>query len=74
MNANGALAGIVVGGLTVVVWKQLSGGIYDLYEIVPAFAASLVAIVVVSLLSAPPPAQVVARHRVLAEEEIRDGI
>jgi sodium/proline symporter len=74
MNANGALAGIIVGGLTVVVWKQLSGGIYDLYEIVPAFAASLVAIVVVSLLSAPPPARVVARHRVLAEEEIRDGI
>ncbi|WP_455206972.1 sodium/proline symporter PutP, partial [Kaarinaea lacus] len=33
-NRHGALAGIIVGGLTVVIWKQLSGGIFDLYEIV----------------------------------------
>jgi sodium/proline symporter len=72
MNVWGALAGIIVGGLTVVVWKQLSGGLFDLYEIVPAFAASLLAIVAVSLLSAPPPPQVVARHQVLVEEELDD--
>ncbi|MEN8169324.1 MAG: sodium/proline symporter PutP [Pseudomonadota bacterium] len=72
MNAWGALAGIIVGGLTVVVWKQLSGGLFELYEIVPAFAASMLAIVAVSLLSAPPPPQVVARHQVLVEEESGD--
>ena len=40
MNRNGALAGIVVGAVTVVVWKQLSGGIFDLYEIVPGILLS----------------------------------
>lgn len=54
MTRNGALAGIVVGGLTVVVWKQLHGGIFELYELVPGFALSLVAIVGVSLLDHTP--------------------
>ena len=54
MNRNGALAGIIVGGVTVVVWKQLSGGIFDVYEIVPGFILSTIAIVVVSILSGEP--------------------
>ncbi|MEI8598109.1 hypothetical protein P4S64_12640 [Vibrio sp. M60_M31a] len=32
MNRNGALAGILVGGVTIVLWKQLSGGWFDVYE------------------------------------------
>ncbi|MBN1481512.1 sodium/proline symporter PutP [candidate division KSB1 bacterium] len=48
MTANGALAGIIVGGLTVLVWKQLSGGIFELYEIVPGFILSLAAIMIFS--------------------------
>lgn len=51
MNRNGALTGIIVGALTVVVWKQLSGGIFDLYEIVPAIIAATISIIVVSLMS-----------------------
>jgi sodium/proline symporter len=51
MNRWGALAGILVGGITVVVWKPLQGGWFDLYEIVPGFVASLLAILVVSKLS-----------------------
>lgn len=54
MNALGALAGIVLGGTTVVLWKQMSGGIYDLYEIIPGFAASLLAIVVFSYFGKKP--------------------
>ncbi len=54
MTRNGAFAGIVVGGLTVVIWKQLNGGFFELYEIVPGFVLSLIAIVVASLLSKPP--------------------
>ncbi|NKN32595.1 sodium/proline symporter PutP [Marichromatium bheemlicum] len=50
MTRHGALAGIVVGGLTVVVWKQLDGGLFALYEIVPGMLFSALAIVVVSLL------------------------
>lgn len=51
MNRNGALAGIIVGALTVVVWKQLTGGIFDLYEIVPGFIFATVVIVAVSKLT-----------------------
>ena len=50
MTRNGALAGIVVGALTVIFWKSLGT---DLYEIIPGFAFATLAIVVVSLLGRP---------------------
>ena len=56
MNRLGCLAGILVGGITVVVWKQLSGGIFDVYEIVPGFIFATIAIVGVSL-ATPAPEQ-----------------
>lgn len=62
MNRNGALAGIIVGGVTIVVWKQLSGGWFDLYEIIPGFVLACIAIVVVSLVSGEPEAVVKAQH------------
>lgn len=45
LTYQGALAGMIVGAVTVVVWgKYLSGGIFDLYEILPGFLfAGLVA-------------------------------
>ncbi|MEH0689070.1 sodium/proline symporter PutP [Vibrio cholerae] len=61
MNRNGALAGIIVGGVTIVVWKQLSGGWFDVYEIVPGIVFSTLSIVVVSLLSAEPEESVKAQ-------------
>jgi sodium/proline symporter len=54
MNWHGAIAGILTGGLVVVIWKQLDGGIFALYEIVPGVLLATLAIVVVSLLTAPP--------------------
>ncbi|QIL86740.1 sodium/proline symporter PutP (plasmid) [Vibrio sp. HDW18] len=62
MNRHGALAGIVVGGVTIVVWKQLTGGWFDVYEIVPGIILATLAIVVVSLLTEQPEAQVKAQH------------
>ncbi|MEL0036148.1 MAG: sodium/proline symporter PutP [Gammaproteobacteria bacterium] len=47
-SRNGALAGMVAGAVTVVVWKQLSGGWFDLYELLPGFVISSLAIYVVS--------------------------
>ncbi|MCF7849511.1 MAG: sodium/proline symporter PutP, partial [Kiritimatiellales bacterium] len=38
MTRNGAVAGVIGGGITVLVWRHLSGGMFDLYEIVPGFA------------------------------------
>ena len=54
MNRNGALAGIIVGGVTVVIWKQLSGGWFDVYEIVPGFILATISIIVVSIASGAP--------------------
>ena len=54
MNRNGALAGILVGGITIVVWKQLQGGIYDIYEIVPGIILATLAIIIASLATAAP--------------------
>lgn len=48
-TAKGAIAGLICGGITVVVWNKLSGGIFDVYEILPAFIICLVVTVVVSL-------------------------
>ncbi|MBP9625155.1 MAG: sodium:proline symporter, partial [Veillonella sp.] len=52
MTRKGCIAGVVVGGVTVLIWKQFAW--FDLYEIVPGFLFSAIAIYVVSLLDAPP--------------------
>ena len=42
MTRRGCIAGIVVGGLTVLIWKQFA--FLDLYEIVPDLFSPLIAI------------------------------
>jgi sodium/proline symporter len=51
MTRNGALAGILIGGLTVIVWPQLEGELFKLYELVPGFLFSWLAIWVVSIVA-----------------------
>ncbi len=63
MNRNGALAGIVIGGVTIVLWKQFTGGWFDVYEIVPGIILSTIAIVVVSLITGEPEESVQAQHK-----------
>lgn len=48
MTAMSAIVGMVLGAVTVVVWSNLSGGLFDLYEIVPGFLFASMAIVAVS--------------------------
>ena len=50
MTAAAAITGMIVGAVTVVVWSNLSGGIFDLYEIVPGFVLASLVIVVISTL------------------------
>ena len=52
MTRNGALAGMVVGAATVIIWKQ--GAWFGLYEIVPGVLFASISIIVASLLGAPP--------------------
>ncbi|MBH0231421.1 sodium/proline symporter PutP [Halobacillus yeomjeoni] len=55
ITRNGAVAGIIVGAATVVIWGDfLSGGIFDLYEIVPGFILNLIVTTVVSSMGNPP--------------------
>src|SRR5690606_21266668 len=54
MTRNGAIAGMLAGAATVLLWERTGSA---LYEIVPGFAAATLAIVAVSLLGkAPSPA------------------
>ncbi|MGS0682260.1 sodium/proline symporter PutP [Shewanella sp. 125m-7] len=55
-SRNGAIATIIVGALTVVIWKQLTGSIFDIYEILPGFILATLAGVLVSKLQSPPEA------------------
>ncbi|OEF28144.1 sodium/proline symporter PutP [Vibrio rumoiensis] len=63
MNRNGALAGILVGGITIVIWKQLTGGIFDIYEIVPGVILSTISIVAVSMLTGGASDELSKQHQ-----------
>lgn len=57
----GALAGMLSGGVMVFVWKLLIkpfGGIFAVYELLPAFIISCIVIFVVSLISKKPSQEV----------------
>ena len=57
----GALAGMVVGAGMVFLWKLVIsqlGGVFAIYELLPAFLFSALVIVVVSLLTKAPDAQI----------------
>ena len=59
----GAFAGMVTGGAMVFIWKYLIaklGGVFAIYELLPAFVLACVAIVVVSLLTEKPDESVEA--------------
>lgn len=61
LNRAGAIAGMIGGGCMVFVWNLLVrplGGLWDIYELLPAFIFSCLCIVVVSLLTAPPAKEV----------------
>ena len=51
LTISGTIAGIAMGGGTVIIWSQLEGGIYDMYELVPGFLISIISACLTSLLS-----------------------
>ena len=61
-NKQGAIAGMVTGGVMIFVWKYLVrplGGAWNIYELLPAFLAACLAIVVVSLCTKAPDQAIV---------------
>lgn len=60
-NRWGALAGMISGGVMVFVWKYLvrpMGGVWNIYELLPAFIVACIFIVVVSLLTPAPSEEI----------------
>ena len=67
----GALSGMAAGGIMVFVWKYLIkpiGGVFGVYELLPAFIVSIAVIVVVSLLTKQPSAEIIEEF-----EKVRKG-
>lgn len=50
----GAICGMIAGGVVDLIWFSQSGGIFDVYEIIPGFIASALAIIIVSLCTKLP--------------------
>ena len=60
-NLPGAIAGMVAGGVMVFVWKygiKPMGGIWGIYELLPAFLVACAAIIIVSLATAAPSKEI----------------
>ena len=56
-NKWGAMAGMLTGGVMVFVWKYVIaelGGVFAIYELLPAFVIALVVNVIVSLVTGKP--------------------
>lgn len=61
ITRSGAIAGMLTGGSMVFIWNMLIkpiGGLFGIYELLPAFVASCIAIVIVSLLSKEPSMEI----------------
>ena len=72
INRWGAIAGMIGGGVMVFVWNlaiRPLGGIWDVYELLPAFIFSCICIVVVSLLTPEPSKEIQQEF-----EEVKKGI
>ena len=56
-NRYGAIAGMISGGVMVFAWKYLVrplGGVWDIYELLPAFLVSALLMIAVSLVTPAP--------------------
>lgn len=68
----GALAGMVSGGAMVFIWKYVIagfGGVFAIYEFLPAFLVSSILIIVVSLLTKKPSEDIVKEFELAKSKE-----
>lgn len=60
-NKIGVLAGMFVGAITIFIWKYAirpMGGLWDVYELLPAFVLALITIICVSLMTSSPSKEI----------------
>ncbi len=70
-NTAGAIAGMIAGGVMVFLWKFVIaklGGIFAIYELLPAFLTAVIAIVIVSLVTAAPEQAITEEFDAVVEE------
>ena len=70
-NRNGALVGMIAGGVMVFVWKYCVrplGGAWNVYELLPAFIIAMLCLIVVSLATGEPSKEIQEEF-----EEVRAG-
>lgn len=75
MNKWGALAGMIGGAATVIIWNELLSplkGIFSIYELLPGFIVALVAIVAVSLLTKAPSQEILDEFDSVKTAEVDD--
>lgn len=70
MNWQGTLAGILSGGVMVILWRNVIKPYFNLYEILPAFIVSVIFIVAVSLLTAEPAKEIQEEYDTFMQTEI----
>ena len=74
MNLSGALAGMVVGAVVVIAWKNISFfAATGIYEIIPGFICSFLAIIFFSLISKEPTADMIERFET-ADQIYKDSV
>ena len=62
MNLAGALAGMIVGAVVVILWKNIPVfADTKIYEIIPGFISAMIAIIVFSLITRAPEQDVIDR-------------
>ena len=67
-NRYGAIAGMISGGAMVFIWKYLVrplGGVWDIYELLPAFIVSCLAIIIFSLITPAPSKEITDEYDVV---------
>lgn len=65
---NGAIAGMVVGGLTVLLWTYLDHPYKEMYAMIPGFTLSLLTIFIISKLSPSPSKEIITEFEEVKQE------
>lgn len=65
---NGAIAGMIVGGLTVLLWTYLAHPYHEMYSMIPGFILSFLSIIIVSKLTASPSEEVLIEFDAVKKE------